>query len=101
MLDLQTVTHEDFAACLNQPFKIPDRDKSMLIVQLVEAEPRGSFDPEMQTRQPFSLLFRGPPEPLLPQGLYRMNHRQLGDLELFLVPIGPDRQGMRYEAVFT
>jgi len=25
----------------------------------------------------------------------------MGDLDLFLVPIGPDGEGMRYEAIFT
>jgi hypothetical protein len=52
-------------------------------------------------REPFSLLFRGPRSPWAPQGSYRLEHEQLGTLELFLVPLGPDADGMRYEAVFT
>ena len=34
-------------------------------------------------RQPFSLVFRGPPEPLLPQAIYALQHagaRRAGDL---------------------
>jgi hypothetical protein len=46
-------------------------------------------------REPFSLLFLGPPE--LPQRIHRLEHAELGVLELFLVPIGPGR----YEAIFT
>jgi hypothetical protein len=30
-----------------------------------------------------------------------MEHAAIGTFELFLVPIGPDREGMRYEAIFT
>jgi hypothetical protein len=59
-------------------------------------------------RAPFALIFHGPPEPVRPQGIYRVEHDQLGTLELFLVPVGPDAPAepgrepaaMRYEAVF-
>jgi hypothetical protein len=39
--------------------------------------------------------------PVLPQGIQRLSHAELGELDLFLVPIGPDAQGMRYEAAFA
>jgi hypothetical protein len=53
--------------------------------------------------QPFSVYFRGPRNPLLPQQIYRLEHAEMGTLELFLVPIGPDPKGggMNYEAVFN
>ena len=62
------------------------------------------------SRQPFSVLFRGPLRPVLPQGIYRLENDQLGALDLFIVPIGPDEKtgpdgppmtAMRYEAVFS
>jgi hypothetical protein len=46
--------------------------------------------------EPFDL--RVPP---LPQHIYALEHTSLGKLELFLVPIGPDERGMRYQAVFV
>ena len=52
-------------------------------------------------RQPFSLIFRGPRAPVLPQRIYRLEHEAMGPLEIFIVPIGPDAEGMRYQAVFT
>ena len=52
-------------------------------------------------REPFSLVFRGPRSPWARQGIYRLEHDGLGSLDLFLVPLGPDAAGMRYEAVFT
>jgi hypothetical protein len=52
-------------------------------------------------RAPFSTVFRGPATPILPQRIYRLQHPEIGGFELFLVPIGPDERGMRYEAIFT
>ena len=52
-------------------------------------------------RDPFSLVFRGPAQPLLPQATYRLEHAGLGALEIFIVPIGQDGAVTRYEAVFT
>lgn len=59
-------------------------------------------------RAPFSVVFHGPLEPVMPQGTYRLEHEQFGGVELFMVPIGPNAPGepgqaptaMRYEAVF-
>lgn len=52
-------------------------------------------------RQPFTLQFHGPLEPFLPQRTYRVGHHFLGEIEVFLVPLGPDQSGMRYESVFA
>jgi hypothetical protein len=59
-------------------------------------------------RTPFSVVFRGPLEPIMPQGIYHVEHEHLGALDIFIVPIGPDTDttpgegptGMFYEAVF-
>jgi hypothetical protein len=37
----------------------------------------------------------------VPQGIYKLENEKLGALEIFLVPIGPDEKGMRYEAIFN
>jgi hypothetical protein len=52
-------------------------------------------------REQFSLHFRGPATPVLPQKIYRLQHPSVGALEIFLVPIRRDASGMTYEAVFT
>jgi len=48
----------------------------------------------------FSLVFRGPLKPHFPQGTYTVEHEKLGKFDLFLVPLGPDSSGMRYQAIF-
>jgi hypothetical protein len=50
---------------------------------------------------PFSILFRGPLAPILPQQSYTIEHPTLGRFDLFLVPLGSDDRGARYEAAFT
>lgn len=66
-----------------------------------ESTEAGGLGPDGQTRQQFSLFFSGPVERVLPQGTYAMRHTDLGDLHLFLVPLGPQGGAMRYEAAFA
>ena len=47
----------------------------------------------------FRLEFRGPFEPVLPQGIYGF-HRSDERRDIFIVPIGREEEGTRYEAVF-
>jgi hypothetical protein len=48
----------------------------------------------------FSLLFRGPAAVLLPQATRALANERLGEVDIFLVPIGADADGTYYEAVF-
>jgi len=55
-------------------------------------------------RAQFSLFFRGPRAALCPQGVYRVEHPELGAHDLFLVPVGvtpEDGGSVLLEAVFT
>jgi hypothetical protein len=75
---------------------------STVLVTVTDLSPRlgRPLDPG-DLRAPFSVVFRGPMTPMLPQRIYRLAHDELGEFELFMVPLGPDREGLRYEAVFT
>jgi hypothetical protein len=53
-------------------------------------------------RRPFSLEFTNQrKDAYLPQQIYTLEHITLGVLDLFIVPLGPDGIGMRYEVVFN
>jgi Domain of unknown function (DUF6916) len=52
-------------------------------------------------RAPFSLVFHADPDPGMPQQTCEITHEELGGFELFLVPVGPDERGMRYQAVIS
>lgn len=49
----------------------------------------------------FSLVFRGPADPLLPQGTYRFRHAALGDFAFFITPVARTAQAADYEACFS
>jgi hypothetical protein len=66
-------------------------------LELVSATDVGSSSRQIQ----FSLLFLGPYDAPIFQGIYRIEHDKLGTLDLFLVPIGRDKTGVSYEAIFN
>ena len=93
------LTHSDFAAHLNEPFRVWTADATHEVL-LVEANALAAEGAAPALRAPFSLVFRGPRSAALVQQIHRLEHPALGVLELFLVPIGPDAFGLRYEAIF-
>lgn len=52
-------------------------------------------------RDSFALQFLGPAGAFLPQGTYAMQHESLGELPIFIVPVGQEEEGVQYEAIFT
>jgi len=94
---LEDLTVEMFSARVDERFGL-HADGETHDLTLVECERLGGTALE---RVPFSLVFLGPREPVLPQRIYPLVHDELGEIELFLVPIAQDGDGTRYEAVFT
>jgi hypothetical protein len=89
---------EDFADKVGEAFSINEPD--MPALSLTEAQFLKS--PGLPgVRPPFSLIFVGRDSRVLPQRLYRLEHGELGDMTIFLVPVGKDEQGVRYQAVFN
>jgi hypothetical protein len=95
MSDPKPFSIEMFTPLVGETFAILTDEASPVEVELISA------DAYKKGASQFSIVFRGPPEPVLPQRTYPIQHRELGRLELFIVPIGPDQMGMRYEAVFS
>jgi hypothetical protein len=54
-----------------------------------------------RTRKPFSLVFHAPPGPGPDQGTYSVTDPTGTSFECLLVPIGPDANGLRFEAIYT
>lgn len=96
---------EAFRTQLNQSFRLTApgvEDGEEVEIELVDVSGlRG--DSAREDRSPFSLLFRGPEGLALEQGIYRFEHDEMGEMDLFLVCVGPDRgdRQMRYEVIFT
>ena len=100
MLDRLTVAM--FIEQIGKTFRLPLTDGPVLDLVLVEARNlslrTGNPGPR---RGPFSLLFLGPKAPVLPQRIYPLESEAFGRLEIFLVPIGADAGGVKYEAIFN
>jgi hypothetical protein len=95
---LEKITHESFASITSET------------VGLEAGEIRFQADIEAvsllrqntgQLRQPFSLLLQAHDFNNYGQQIYHLSHPELGVLDLFLVPVGPGKKGMRYEVVFN
>jgi hypothetical protein len=98
---LQDLTPASFEAHQGTPFHIHYGAEAPLEAVLQEVK---RLEPHPGTRpEPFSVFFRGPRTPVLPQQIYRLTHDRMEALEIFLVPVGPDLKagGMLYEAVFN
>ena len=89
---------EAIAGFIQQRFEIAD-ESAPVTLELFEV--RKMEDVASVQRVAFSALFRGPDKPLLPQRVYPLEHPILGRLEVFLVPISQDDNGVCYEMVFA
>lgn len=101
---LDKLTSANFEPFLRQGFRVHLESRESLEVELIEVSDLAPPAPgsERSLRgQPFCIVFRGPKDVPLPQKIYRVDHEKTGPLELFLVPIGPCREGLCYEAVFN
>ena len=104
MLDLLTVS--DFIGHVNRTFRVSLGSGEVCELELIEAdtigECHGPASPGMRA-QGFSLIFRGPPDRLLPQQIYPIEHPTRGLLGIFLVPLGPkgESNGLHYQAIFN
>jgi hypothetical protein len=96
-------TEEEFRGCLGDVFTAHLESGEQVPITLAEVTSlmeRGGEAPSGVRRNPFSLVFRGEPGLALPQRIYRIDHERLGPHDLFLVPLEPDAEGTRFEAVF-
>jgi hypothetical protein len=82
-----------FSEQLDSPFRIEVSADQHVFARLVKAETLRpiSGDNVSNGRDPFSLLFEVESSLDLPQRTYPVHHEQLGELALFLVPVGPGK----------
>lgn len=91
-----TLEHGDYAGKLNTKFRVTEAVEPMDL-ELIEISDLKSGGGQ----EYFSLIFLGEKDKLLPQRLYDLEHETLGRGLIFLVPVGANDQGIRYEAVFN
>lgn len=93
----ENITKEMFAESVNTKFRVHQESKDTVELELAQVT-LGIATPR---NEQFALLFHGPQNPFLPQAIYHVEHDHLGELDLFLVPVGKVQDGFQYEAVFN
>jgi len=94
-------SEEEFRQHINTPFRLVIDAPKPIDLTLVAVDSRPSEAHEQAGMERFSVFFMGAREFVLPQATYRLAHPQMGEFELFLVPIGQEPDGFRYEAIYN
>lgn len=97
---LDKLTKETFEPRKGESFTLTHETASGEL-ELTLASVQGTGLQGKAKREQFSVHFNGPAEPILPQSIYRLENKEMGTMELFLVPVARDDEGVTYEAVFT
>ena len=90
-------TRSEFSQQVDSVFRASMADGSMIPMRL------SRFDEHVvnATQENYSLLFQAPVDAPAVQNTYRLDHDVLGKMDLFLVPVKKDEDGLYYEAVFN
>jgi len=92
-----SLTHEEFSKNVNTKFKVQNKENVPAELELIEISEIKLYPKQEE----FSLEFRGPLNMFLNQGVHNFSHDQMGEFELFIVPIKQDQQGFYYQAIFN
>jgi uncharacterized protein DUF6916 len=94
-------TGAEFSQHLNTNFRVHVNAPRPIDLELVEVKVWVMQPKEVEGMERFSIFFYGPGDILMPQSTYTLEHERMGTFEIFLVPVGRDERGFRYEAVFN
>ena len=100
-MDKDRLVFEDFKDLVGSIFTIKGDGFPPFVLTLEEAKPLRERMPRSEARPPFSLIFVSADPRVLPQRLYSVEHGEMGDVVLFLVPVGKTPNGVNYQALFN
>lgn len=104
IIPLDQLSFEVFAQMVKTRFRVWVDANDSVELELIEATPPQRFSSGGATGavfESFSLVFVGPADRLLEQRSYPFESDLAGRFELFIVPVGRDPQGIKYEAAFN
>jgi hypothetical protein len=94
-------TEAEFANNVNTSFRIELDGSRHIDLKLLAVTPRKIEPHEQPGMERFSAEFSGPLDFFLPQATYHLAHPEMGEFDVFLVAIGREADGFRYEAVYN
>ena len=92
-----SLTHEEFAQHAGTTFHAEVDENTSAPLDLINVSELKLYP----RQEEFTLEFRGPLNMFLDQGVHNFKHDQMGQFELFIVPIKQDAEGFYYEAIFN
>ena len=95
------LTEKEFSKHVNTTFVATLDGGGHAELELDEVKAYPGHPGDQQGLERFSVYFKGPATPFLPQHTYNIKHEEMGEFELFIVPLSRNEQGSRYEAVFN
>jgi hypothetical protein len=99
-VDLSLLKAADFRPHLNKVMYIRFAQGVRLPAELVQVTELENYN--KLERQPFSIQFKTEQkDSYYQQAIYTIEHPDKGDMDVFIVPLGPGGGGMKYEAIFS
>lgn len=89
-----------FAPHVSETFWVATGEAERFPILLVEATALDAR-PGVGRDDPFQLRFRSTGPNMLVQQVHHMSSAALGELDIFLVPVGQDANGVIYQAIFN
>jgi hypothetical protein len=99
MIPLESVDYDSFFPLIGRTFSSGGEEGRVELV-LGSVEKLGHRRGDA-ARDPFSLTFRGPQGLRVPQGTYRLECEDFGEIGLFITQLADGAKGSEFEAVFT
>ena len=94
------LSYEFFAGHVREIFAVSMGETS-LDMTLMEARRRPPRVVAGIRAEPFTLYFKCASPIVLPQKIYSFKNAGTGSVDIFIVPVGRERDGIVYEAVFN
>ena len=92
-----SLTHEEFTKNANTNFQVEADENTQVELELTAVSEIKLYPQQEE----FAIEFRGPLDMFLAQGPHNFSHEEMGQFELFIVPIKQDAEGFYYEAIFN
>jgi hypothetical protein len=93
----EPLTPETFLPHVEKTFRVTDGRHALKLCR-VEALPKAEISP----RQPFNLIFSGPPGEVLREGLYTFEVEDGAVFDLYIIPVHTQELGRQdYQAAFN
>ena len=99
MIDLASLDNKTLAPLVGQTMTLRSGQHSVPLV-LESIVVHGEKAPQA-VREPFSITFRGASGLRIPQAIYRVEHPELGAMEIFITQVGDGPKGSEFESIFS